>query len=126
MLHSALPFCHPPNLAASREEFPQLRNALGLVLPAPMEPGKMVWQVYEGRGRWRDFPSALNFLVEQACVDGQGGVHYVWPRTATSSHSTRSTFFTMLQTNNATGYQRKIRRLIQIAVGTDSPAKMDE
>ena len=79
MLRSALPFCHPPNLAASREEFPQLRNALGLVLPAPMEPGKMVWQVYEGRGRWRDFPSALNFLAEQACVDGQGGVHYVWP-----------------------------------------------
>ena len=30
MLHSALPFCHPPNLAASREELPQLRTALGL------------------------------------------------------------------------------------------------
>ena len=79
MLHSALPFCHPPNLAASREEFPQLRNALGFDLKDPMEPGKSVWQVYGGCGRWRGFPGGLNFLVEQACVDGQGGVHYVWP-----------------------------------------------
>ena len=91
MLHSALPFCYPPNLAASREEFPQLRNALGLVLPAPMEPGKMVWQVYEGRGRWRDLPSALNFVVEQACVDGQGGVHYVWPPNGGGDFATQYT-----------------------------------
>ena len=79
-----------------------------------MEPGKVVWQVYEQRGRWRGFPSALNFLVEQACVDGQGGVHYVWPPNGDFVTQYTIDFVTMLQTNNATGYQRKIRRLIKM------------
>ena len=41
-------------------------------------------------------------------------------------HTVHYRLVTMLQTNNAAGYQRKIRHLIQKAVGTDSPAKMGE
>ena len=68
MLHSALPLCHPPNLAASREEFPQLRNALGFVLPAPMEPGKSVSGPRQRRRIICECPAGCQRQVEDSML----------------------------------------------------------
>ena len=45
-----------------------------------MEPVKVTWQVDENtRGTWRDFPTDLNFLVDQAHKNRKPGVLYFWP-----------------------------------------------
>ena len=84
-----------------------------------MEPAKVVWQVDENeRGRWRDFPRDLNALVEQARQGGQSGVVYVWPplggRVVTEY---AIDFNAMMQTNKATSFQRKVRRVIVVDDG---------
>ena len=78
-----------------------------------METRKVIWQVCEQRGRWRDFyPAELNLQVEDAFrVDEQGGVHYVW-RSGDSITQYTIDLLRMVQTNHATGYERKIRRVI--------------
>ena len=94
-----------------------------------MEPGKVVWQVYEMRSRWRDFPENLNAEVEQAFVDGRDGVQYVWPplggRYVTQTQYTIN-FHTMQQTNHASGFQRRLRRSVIVAAGEATPAGLDE
>ena len=83
-----------------------------VVLPA-METRKVIWQVCEQRGRWRDFyPAELNLQVEEAFrVDEQGGVHYVW-RSGDNATQYTIDFLRRVQTNDATGYTREIRRAI--------------
>ena len=83
-----------------------------VVLPA-METRKVIWQVCEQRGRWRDFyPAELNLQVEEAFrVDEQGGVHYVW-RSGDNVTQYTIDFLRRVQTNDATGYTREIRRAI--------------
>ena len=92
-----------------------------------MEPGKVVWQVKEMRSTWRDFPRDLNAEVEQAFVDGRDGVQYVWPPLG-GRYVTQYTinFHTMQQTNQASGFQRRVRRLVLIAAGEATPAGLDE
>ena len=92
-----------------------------------MEPGKVVWQVKEMRSTWRDFPRDLNAEVEQAFVDGRDGVQYVWPPLG-GRYVTQYTinFHTMQQTNQASGFQRRVRRLALLAAGEATPAGLDE
>ena len=93
----------------------------------PMEPGKVVWQIDETRGRWRDFPKDLNALVEQSHADGRDGVQYVWPPIGGKVQTTYTiNFHTMLQTNESSGFQRRVRRLIETAVGDKPTNQMEE
>ena len=93
----------------------------------PMEPGKVVWQVDETRGRWRDFPRDLNAEVEQIHADGRDGVKYDWPPIG-GKVQTRYTinFHTLQQTNESNGFIRRVRRLIETAVGDKPTNQMEE
>ena len=77
-----------------------------------MEPVKVTWQVDENtRGTWRDFPTDLNFLVDQAHKNRKPGVLYFWPPFAEHTEYTID-FNTMIQTNTKTGFKRKVRRVM--------------
>ena len=84
---------------------------------------KVAWQV-DGNtcGKWRDFPTNLNVLVEQAYKDKQNGVLYLWPPLAKDGDNPQTEysidFVAMRQTNKATEFQRRVRRAI--IVGTEN------
>ena len=88
----------------------------------------IVWQVDENqRGTWRDFPTNLNALVEQAFQDKRNGVLYLWPPLAKEGDRPQTEysidFVAMRQTNRATEFQRRVRRAI--IVGTENVEYMD-
>ena len=77
-----------------------------------MAPGNTSWQIGEGTGRWRDFPEDLNAEVEQAYLAQHDGVVYPW----SSCDGNQTTeycisFVAMEQTNQASGFVRRVRRL---------------
>ena len=73
-----------------------------------------MWRVGENqRGKWRDFPTNLNFLTEQANGDKRGGVVYWWPPLGGPVQTEYSIDFrAMQQTNKSTDFQRRVRRAI--------------
>ena len=93
----------------------------------PMEPGKVVWQIDETRGRWRDFPSDLSAEVERIHAEKRDGVRYEWPPIGGRVQTTYTiNFHTMQQTNESSGFIRRVRRLIETAVGDKPTNQMEE
>ena len=78
----------------------------------------IVWQVDENqRGTWRDFPTNLNVLVEQAYKDKQNGVLYLWPPLGGPPQTEYTIDFgAMQQTNMATDFRRRVRRAIVVGL----------
>ena len=76
----------------------------------------IVWQVDENqRGTWRDSPTNLNVLVEQAYKDKRDGVLYLWPPLGGPVQTEYSIDFSaMQQTNKATDFRRRVRRAIVV------------
>ena len=77
-----------------------------------------MWQVDENqRGTWRDFPSILNAEVEQTYQNSRPGVVYLWPPFGGPVQTEYSIDFSaMQQTNKATDFRRRVRRVIIVGV----------
>ena len=93
-----------------------------------MARGKYQWRVEEGRGRWRDFPSPLNEMVEEAFLEhGPTSVlQYTWPSSTNETFTDYAIdFAVMKQINLVSNYERTIRRTL-IASSAVFDATADE